>query len=208
MLTVNSMRKILLIIFVLAIISPSVIAQLSVGPYFTTNHFPAVPLRVNGFGVGAEVSDFLAFSLDHFSKKYPVDSLFEVNANDGTGSYTKFQKKYSVLHFSGTIYIDVLRNLDNFENVSLSLGGGLAGIYRFGEIDFPEVPSAQKLHDNQFIFGFAYHAGLGYDFDAVKIFVKAQGTILLHHVIPGNYDTAMPYLTNTQFGILFPLNKL
>lgn len=200
------MKKLLLSIFVCATIWSSVAAQVRIGPYFTTNHFPAVPLRLNGFGAGAEVGDILSFSLDYFSKKYPVDSVFETNDNGSSGYYTKYQKKYNVIHFSGAISINVLGKLESVDNLSLNVGAGLAGIYRFGAIDFPDSGSPTTVHDNKFIFGFDYSLGLGYDFQVVKIYVKGKGTILLHHVIPGNYDTAMPYLTNTQFGLLFPIN--
>lgn len=200
------MKKLLLLIFVCATIWSPVGAQIRIGPYFTTNHFPAVPLRVNGFGAGAEVGDWLSFSLDYFSKHYPVDSVFERDDLLSPGYYTKFQKKYDVIHFSGAMYLNVLGKLENVDNLSLTLGAGLAGIYRFGTINFPGTASPEKFRDNQFIFGFEYLLGLGYDFQAVKVFVKGRGTILLHHVIPGNYDTAMPYLTNTQFGLLFPIN--
>lgn len=93
---------------------------------------------------------------------------------------------------------------DSEKKFSAYAGGGVAGVYRMREVKYNYPGLSETSKDNSFIFGFNFLAGIDYKLGPVKPFIRINGTITLKHIIPGDYDTALPYLGNTQAGILIP----
>ncbi len=182
------------------------VSQLAIGPFVSTNNLPVVPLNVLGGGVTAEVSENYNFSLSYFGKNFSPDSASYATPDGGIGRI-HYQEKYQILHLSAAFSVYALGGRSSEKKFSAYVGGGLAGIYRMQQIHYLDAAAPADDKQNKFIFGFEFLAGIDYKPGPIKFFLQGKANILLNHVIPGSYDTALPLLTNTQLGILIPLAK-
>lgn len=181
-------------------------SQLAIGPFVSTNNIPAANFKKAGGGITAEVSNTFIFSLAYFEKGFLADSIFYTN-NDGNSFYLHYVEKFRFIHASASFFVYLIGGRDSEKKFSAYVGTGLAGIYRMQEVKFNDPGLTETSKENTFIFGFNFLAGIDYKIGPVKPFIRTNGTITLKHIIPGDYDTALPYMGNLQVGILIPFES-
>lgn len=195
-------RKLIILIFFLVVYS-TCMSQQAIGLFISTNNIPAANFKRLGAGVTAEISDNYNFSLACFGKGGSSDSTF-FTADDGSTGYLHYTEKYWFIHASASFCFYLTGGRSSEEKFSAYVGGGLTGIYRIHEIKYNDADLSETSKDQSFIFGFAFLAGIDYKIGVIKPFIRLNGTITLKHIIPGDYDTALPYLGNAQAGVLIP----
>jgi hypothetical protein len=203
-----------LFLFISVLFSVKTYSQLSVGAHYSTFDVPAGSFSISGFGLDLEyrrnkMSSCL--TANFFSKQLSTDST-QTGGMPGSIQYARYYEKYNILLLSFVVKDYFIGSNKLEDKFSAYAGGGFGCAQNIISTDYNKSANIPDQKENVGTFTFDFLAGA--DFKVIsnnrelcKFFVQAKANLGLKFIIDGYYDTAAPFITNLQAGVLFPLKK-